>query len=50
MEDMDNVEVLEVVKVTEEVENVYSQVEMTSPKKKRGKTDENSHERPKKPR
>uniref|UniRef100_A0A3B5KVL0 HMG box domain containing 3 n=1 Tax=Xiphophorus couchianus TaxID=32473 RepID=A0A3B5KVL0_9TELE len=48
MEDMDNVEVLEVVKVTEEVENVYSQVEMTSPKKKRGKTDENSHERPKK--
>ncbi|XP_014876409.1 HMG domain-containing protein 3 isoform X1 [Poecilia latipinna] len=50
MEDMDNVEVLEVVKVTEEVEDVYSQVEMTSPKKKRGKADENSHERPKKPR
>uniref|UniRef100_A0A087XGD3 HMG box domain-containing protein n=1 Tax=Poecilia formosa TaxID=48698 RepID=A0A087XGD3_POEFO len=47
---MDNVEVLEVVKVTEEVEDVYSQVEMTSPKKKRGKADENSHERPKKPR
>ncbi|KAM4732458.1 HMG domain-containing protein 3 isoform 2-T2 [Anableps anableps] len=50
MEDMDNVEVLEVVKVTEEVENVYNQVEMTSPKKRRSKAEENSHERPKKPR
>ncbi|XP_047209185.1 HMG domain-containing protein 3 isoform X2 [Girardinichthys multiradiatus] len=50
MEDMDNVEVLEVVKVTEEVESVYNQMELTSPKKRRNKAEVNSHERPKKPR
>uniref|UniRef100_A0A3Q2PHY0 HMG-box containing 3 n=1 Tax=Fundulus heteroclitus TaxID=8078 RepID=A0A3Q2PHY0_FUNHE len=47
---MDNVEVGEVVKVTEEVESVDSQMELTSPKKKRSKAEESSHERPKKPR
>ncbi|KAM4586510.1 HMG domain-containing protein 3 [Fundulus diaphanus] len=50
MADMDNVEVGEVVKVTEEVESVDSQMELTSPKKKRSKAEESSHERPKKPR
>ncbi|MED6264736.1 hypothetical protein CHARACLAT_017872, partial [Characodon lateralis] len=50
MEDIDNVEVLEVVKVTEEVEGMHNQMELTSPKKRRSKAEDNSHERPKKPR
>lgn len=47
---METVEVYEVVKVTEEVENSYNQMEETPPKKRRGKSQEDSVEKPKKPR
>uniref|UniRef100_UPI0037E750B9 HMG domain-containing protein 3 n=1 Tax=Semicossyphus pulcher TaxID=241346 RepID=UPI0037E750B9 len=47
---MEKVEVMEVVKVTEEVESCYSQMEMTTPKKRRMKVQEDSVEKPKKPR
>uniref|UniRef100_A0A1A7YLL9 HMG box domain containing 3 n=1 Tax=Iconisemion striatum TaxID=60296 RepID=A0A1A7YLL9_9TELE len=47
---MDNEEILEVVKVSEEVESVCTQIDVTSPKKKKSKSQENHHERLKKPR
>ncbi|XP_034545320.1 HMG domain-containing protein 3 isoform X2 [Notolabrus celidotus] len=46
---MEKVEVMEVMKVTEELGS-YSQVEMTTPKKRKSKGQEDSIERPKKPR
>ncbi|XP_070769508.1 HMG domain-containing protein 3 [Enoplosus armatus] len=47
---MEKVEVFEVVKVTEEVESCYNQVEVTTPKKRKSKAQEDSVEKPKKPR
>ncbi|KAK5864855.1 hypothetical protein PBY51_016062 [Eleginops maclovinus] len=47
---MEKVEVFEVVKVTEEVESFYSQMEMTTPKKRKNKAHEDSVEKSKKPR
>ncbi|XP_037635466.1 HMG domain-containing protein 3 [Sebastes umbrosus] len=47
---MEKVEVFEVVKVTEEVESYYSQMEGTTPKKRKSKAQEDSVEKPKKPR
>ncbi|XP_034399003.1 HMG domain-containing protein 3 isoform X3 [Cyclopterus lumpus] len=47
---MEKVEVFEVVKVTEEVESYYSQMEVTIPKKRKSKDQEDSAEKPKKPR
>ncbi|XP_061581154.1 HMG domain-containing protein 3 isoform X2 [Cololabis saira] len=47
---MDKVEVLEVVRVTEEVETTYSPAEATTPKKRKGKAQEESVDKPKKPR
>ncbi|XP_054454066.1 HMG domain-containing protein 3 [Anoplopoma fimbria] len=47
---MEKVEMYEVVKVTEEVESYYSQMEVTIPKKRKSKTQEDSVEKPKKPR
>ncbi|KAM6952087.1 HMG domain-containing protein 3 [Lycodopsis pacificus] len=47
---MEKVEVFEVVKVTEEVESYYSQMEVTIPKKRKSKAQEDSVEKPKKPR
>ncbi|XP_068442460.1 HMG domain-containing protein 3 isoform X2 [Clinocottus analis] len=47
---MEKVEVFEVVKVTEEVESYYSQMEVAIPKKRKSKTQEDSVEKPKKPR
>uniref|UniRef100_A0A3Q2CTF3 HMG box domain containing 3 n=1 Tax=Cyprinodon variegatus TaxID=28743 RepID=A0A3Q2CTF3_CYPVA len=47
---MEDVEVMEVVKVTEEVESENKRMEMTSPRKRRSKAEENGLEKPKKPR
>ncbi|XP_039473487.1 HMG domain-containing protein 3 isoform X2 [Oreochromis aureus] len=47
---MDKVELFEVVKVTEEVESAYSQMEVTSFKKRKSKPQDDSVEKPKKPR
>ncbi|XP_059201973.1 HMG domain-containing protein 3 [Centropristis striata] len=47
---MEKVEVFEVVKVTEEVESYYSQMEVTIPKKRKSKAQEDHVEKPKKPR
>ncbi|XP_038132845.1 HMG domain-containing protein 3 [Cyprinodon tularosa] len=47
---MEDVEVMEVVKVTEEVESENKRMEMTSPGKRRSKAEENGLEKPKKPR
>lgn len=47
---MEKVEVFEVVKVTEEVESYYSQMEVTTQKKRKSKAQEDSAEKPKKPR
>ncbi|XP_023251962.1 HMG domain-containing protein 3 isoform X2 [Seriola lalandi dorsalis] len=47
---MEKVEVYEVVKVTEEVESCYSQMEVATPKKRKSKAQEDSAEKPKKPR
>uniref|UniRef100_A0A3P8TET1 HMG-box containing 3 n=1 Tax=Amphiprion percula TaxID=161767 RepID=A0A3P8TET1_AMPPE len=47
---MEKVEMFDVVKVTEEVESTYNQMEVTAPKKRKGKTQEDSVEKPKKPR
>ncbi|XP_028445326.1 HMG domain-containing protein 3 isoform X1 [Perca flavescens] len=47
---MEKVEVFEVVKVTEEVESYYSQMEVTTQKKRKSKAQEDSVEKPKKPR
>ncbi|KAI3351786.1 hypothetical protein L3Q82_020616 [Scortum barcoo] len=47
---MEKVEVFEVVKVTEEVESSYTQMEATTPKKRKSKAQEDSAEKPKKPR
>uniref|UniRef100_A0A3B4ZHE3 HMG domain-containing protein 3-like n=1 Tax=Stegastes partitus TaxID=144197 RepID=A0A3B4ZHE3_9TELE len=47
---MEKAEVFEVVKVTEEVESTYNQMEVTTPKKRKGRTQEDSVEKPKKPR
>lgn len=46
---MEKDEVFEVVKVTEEVESCYNQI-VTTPKKRKRKAQENSVEKPKKPR
>lgn len=40
----------EVVKVTEEVESCYNQMEVTTPKKRKSKAQEDTVEKPKKPR
>lgn len=40
----------EVVKVTEEVESCYTQMEAITPKKRKSKAQEDSVEKPKKPR
>ncbi|XP_044061333.1 HMG domain-containing protein 3 isoform X2 [Siniperca chuatsi] len=50
LEIMEKVEVFEVVKVTEEVESCYNQMEVTTPKKRKSKAQEDSVEKPKKPR
>ncbi|XP_030594414.1 HMG domain-containing protein 3 isoform X2 [Archocentrus centrarchus] len=47
---MDKVELFEVVKVTEEVESAYSQTEVGSLKKRKSKAQDDSAEKPKKPR
>ncbi|KAI4819161.1 hypothetical protein KUCAC02_004432 [Chaenocephalus aceratus] len=47
---MEKVEVFEVVKVTEEVESFYSQIKMTTLKKRKNKGHEDSVEKSKKPR
>lgn len=47
---MEKVEVYEVVKVTEEVESCYNQMEVTPPKKRKSKAQEDNMEKPKKPR
>lgn len=47
---MDKVELFEVVKVTEEVESAYSQTEVASLKKRKSKAQDDSVEKPKKPR
>ncbi|XP_051275536.1 HMG domain-containing protein 3 isoform X2 [Dicentrarchus labrax] len=47
---MEKVEVFEVMKVTEEVESCYNQVEVTTPKKRKSKAQEDNVEKPKKPR
>lgn len=47
---MEKVEVFEVVKVTEEVEGCYNQMEVTTPKKRKSKAQEDNSEKPKKPR
>lgn len=47
---MEKVELYEVTKVTEEVENSYNQPEVTPPKKRRGKSQEDCVDKPKKPR
>ncbi|XP_069026966.1 HMG domain-containing protein 3 [Embiotoca jacksoni] len=47
---MEKVEVFEVVKVTEEVESVDNQMEVSTPKKRKSKAQEDSVEKPKKPR
>ncbi|XP_045885983.1 HMG domain-containing protein 3 [Micropterus dolomieu] len=47
---MEKVEVFEVVKVTEEVENCYKHMEVTTPKKRKSKAQEDSVEKPKKSR
>ncbi|XP_032384006.1 HMG domain-containing protein 3 isoform X2 [Etheostoma spectabile] len=47
---MEKVEVFEVVKVTEEVESYYSQMEATTQKKRKSKAQEDSVEKPKRPR
>lgn len=50
LEIMEKVEVFEVVKVTEEVENCYKHMEVTTPKKRKSKAQEDSVEKPKKSR
>lgn len=50
LEFMEKVEVFEVVKVTEEVESFYSQIKMTTLKKRKNKGHEDSVEKSKKPR
>lgn len=47
---MEKVEVFEVMKVTEEVESCYSPTEVTTPKKRKSKAQEDSVEKSKKPR
>ncbi|KAL7395488.1 hypothetical protein ABVT39_017867 [Epinephelus coioides] len=47
---MDKVEVIEVVKLTEDSESCQSQMEVTTPKKRKSKAQEESVEKPKKPR
>ncbi|KAM9356826.1 HMG domain-containing protein 3 [Symphorus nematophorus] len=47
---MEKEEVFEVVKVTEEVESCYHQMEVTTPKKRKSKAQEDNVEKPKKPR
>ncbi|XP_041654127.1 HMG domain-containing protein 3 [Cheilinus undulatus] len=47
---IDKMEVIEVMKVTEEVESCYSQIETTTPKKRKNKGQEDNGEKPKKPR
>ncbi|KAM4621858.1 HMG domain-containing protein 3 [Polymixia lowei] len=50
METMETVEVYEDVKMTEEVESCYTLMEVTSPKKRKNKVQEDIVEKPKKPR
>ncbi|XP_040904843.1 HMG domain-containing protein 3 [Toxotes jaculatrix] len=47
---MEKVEVYEVVKLTEEVESCYNHTEVATPKKRKSKTQEDTVEKPKKPR
>lgn len=47
---MEKVEVYEVVKMTEEVESCYNQMEVTTSKKRKIKAEEDSVEKTKKPR
>ena len=47
---MDKTNVIEVVKVTEEVESTYSQMDANTPKKRKNKAQEDSVDKPKKPR
>eukprot|EP00064_Thunnus_orientalis_P011477 superscaffoldBa00001659_g11508 len=47
---MEKVKVYEVVKVTDEVESCYNQMEVTPPKKRKSKAHEDNVEKPKKPR
>ncbi|KAM8732457.1 HMG domain-containing protein 3 isoform 2-T2 [Acanthopagrus schlegelii] len=47
---MEKAEVFDVVKVTEEVESCYNQMKVTTPKKRKSKAQEDSVEKPKKPR
>lgn len=47
---MDKVDVIEVVKVTEEVETTYNQMDANTPKKRKNKAQEESVDKPKKPR
>nr|XP_046261436.1 HMG domain-containing protein 3 isoform X2 [Scatophagus argus] len=49
-ENMEKVEVFEVVKVTEEVDSCYNQMEVTTPKKRKTKLQEDNIDKPKKPR
>lgn len=47
---MEKVKVYEVVKVTDEGESCYNQIEVTPPKKRKSKAQEDNVEKPKKPR
>ncbi|CAN9514946.1 unnamed protein product [Ophioblennius macclurei] len=47
---MEKLELFEVMKVTEEVESSYTQIEAMTPKKRKNKVQEENSERPKKPR
>uniref|UniRef100_A0A672IMK0 HMG box domain-containing protein n=1 Tax=Salarias fasciatus TaxID=181472 RepID=A0A672IMK0_SALFA len=47
---MEKLEMFEVMKVTEEVESSYPQIETMTPKKRKSKVQEDHAERPKKPR
>uniref|UniRef100_UPI003AAD7DBE HMG domain-containing protein 3 isoform X2 n=1 Tax=Centroberyx gerrardi TaxID=166262 RepID=UPI003AAD7DBE len=50
METMETVEVYDNVKMTEEVESCYTLMEVTSPKKRKNRAQEDTVEKPKKPR
>lgn len=50
LENIDKKEVFEVVKVTEELESEYTEMDVTTPKRRRNKVQEDNVERPKKPR
>lgn len=47
---MEKLEMFEGVKVTDEVEICYNQMEVTTPKKRKSKSQESNAEKPKKPR